>query len=287
MSAARCRQVQRRVRRRAGCIQGFGDPVSRLGNKPIAFFAQDSWKIRPNFTLNYGVRYDLELTEQIATLPFRDPLSGINLSAGDILAAQDALNVQQGFPRDKNNWAPRIAVAWDIHNNAKTVVRAAYGLFYDHPLLAIGFNSDIADAVQQQQGIFIPGSPAIVSDEEFFKGLNLPDPKAPGLMQPVVVKEVWPQYTREAMQAKLQGTFFLQCVIMPDGTVGRARLTRIGWLDAPPIEIDHQGRSVVTEFHGLDVEAMRAVSQWRFQPALLDGKAVPFLATLTLQFRIF
>src|SRR5262249_30839643 len=56
-------------------IQGFGNPVSKIGNKPIAWFAQDSWKIRPNFTLNYGVRYDVELTQQIPTVSFTDPLS--------------------------------------------------------------------------------------------------------------------------------------------------------------------------------------------------------------------
>jgi len=141
-------------------IQGFGDPVSRIKNKPIAFFAQDSWKLRPNLTLNYGVRYDVEIPQTIAPVGFRDPLSGITLSASDVLAAQDALAVQQGFPKDKNNWAPRLAVAWDVRNDAKTVVRAAFGLFYDHPLLAVAFNSDIGDAVQQQQGILIPGSPA-------------------------------------------------------------------------------------------------------------------------------
>ena len=141
-------------------IQGFGNPISSISNKPMAFFAQDSWKIRPNLTLNYGVRYDYELTEQIPTLPLRDPLSGITLSAADIQAAQDAMGVQQGFPRDKNNWAPRLAIAWDPWNDGKTSIRAAFGMFYDHPLLAIAFNSDIADAVQQQQGILIQGSPA-------------------------------------------------------------------------------------------------------------------------------
>jgi outer membrane receptor protein involved in Fe transport len=138
-------------------IQGFGNPISRISNKPLAFFAQDSWKVRPNLTLNYGVRYDYEITESVVTLPFRDPLSGINLSAADVLAAQDAMGVQQGFPRDKNNWAPRLAIAWDPNNDGKTAIRAAFGIFYDHPLLAIAFNSDIADAVQQQQGILIPG----------------------------------------------------------------------------------------------------------------------------------
>jgi len=144
-------------------IQGFGNPVSRIGNKPLAFFAQDSWKIRPNITLNYGLRYDYEITQQIATQGFRDPLSGITLTAADVTAAQNALGVQQGFPRDKNNWAPRFAIAWDPQNNGKTVIRAAFGIFYDHPLLAIGFNSDIADAVQQQQGILTPGSPTQTS----------------------------------------------------------------------------------------------------------------------------
>jgi Carboxypeptidase regulatory-like domain/TonB dependent receptor-like, beta-barrel len=158
-------------------IQGFGNPISSIGNKPIAFFAQDSWKIRPNITLNYGVRYDYELTEQIPTLGFTDPLSRINLSPANVQAAQDAVGVQQGFPRDKNNWAPRFAIAWDPRNDGKMVVRAAFGLFYDHPLLAIGFNSDIADAVQQQQGILTPGSPSqtsLLNAVQVFQGTVCP-----------------------------------------------------------------------------------------------------------------
>ena len=158
-------------------IQGFGNPVSRIGNKPLAWFAQDSWQIRRNLTLNYGVRYDYEITERIPTVPFTDPLTGIALSAGDLLAAQDAMNVQQGFPRDKNNFAPRIGFAWDLKGDAKTVIRGAVGMFYDHPLLAIAFNSDIADAVQQQQGILIPGNPAptsLLNAVQVFQGTVCP-----------------------------------------------------------------------------------------------------------------
>jgi hypothetical protein len=156
-------------------IQGFGNPVSKLNNKPLAFFVQDSWKIKQNLTLNYGVRYDVELTQQIPPVEvFTDPLSGISLSRTDLLAAQDAVGVQQGFPRDKNNFAPRIAVAWDPHNDGKTVIRAAFGLFYDHPLLAVGFNSDIADAAQQQQATFVGSSDvsptALINASQIFQG---------------------------------------------------------------------------------------------------------------------
>jgi carboxypeptidase family protein len=155
-------------------IQGFGNPVSKLTNKPIAWFAQDSWKIRRNVTLNYGVRYDYEITQQVAPVGVRDPFSGITLSASDVLAAQNAMNVQQGIPRDKNNFAPRVGIAWDIKGDAKTVIRAAAGIFYDHPLLAVGFNSDIADAAQQQQGILTPvGGPtptALLNAVQVFHG---------------------------------------------------------------------------------------------------------------------
>ncbi|HMT06613.1 MAG TPA: TonB-dependent receptor, partial [Pyrinomonadaceae bacterium] len=88
-------------------IQGFGNPNSVIKNTPLAFYAQDSWRATDRLTLNFGVRYDAELTQTIAPVSFRDPLTGISLSSSDILAAQDAMNVQQGFPRDLNNFAPR------------------------------------------------------------------------------------------------------------------------------------------------------------------------------------
>jgi len=155
-------------------IQGFGNPNSTIQNRPIAFFAQDSWKVRRNLTLNYGIRYDVELTDTIPTIGFRDPLTGITLSPGDLQTAQDAVGVQQGFPRDTNNFAPRAGLAWDVKNDGKTVVRASYGLFYDHPLLAVAFNSDIGDAAQQQQYFnVLPGNPApnqLLNPLQIFQG---------------------------------------------------------------------------------------------------------------------
>jgi hypothetical protein len=57
-------------------IQGFGDDTSEFSNNQISLYAQDSWRIRPNFTLNYGVRYDVE------TPPSSRPRRTARLRAG-------------------------------------------------------------------------------------------------------------------------------------------------------------------------------------------------------------
>jgi hypothetical protein len=154
-------------------VQGFGNPISNLKNRPFALFAQDSWKATQRLTLNYGVRYDYEQTDQLPVQDFVDPLSKLNVPSANTQAFYNAFGVQQGFPRDKNNIAPRVGMAWDVRGNGSTVLRAAYGLFYDHPLLAIGFNSDIADNVQQQQFVSLPGSPlptALLNSTQIFQG---------------------------------------------------------------------------------------------------------------------
>ena len=128
-------------------VQGVGNPHDSFSNTPLGFFAQDSWKIRPNLTLNYGVRYDYELTPTFAPL---NPIAG---------AAQNVLGITQGIPRDDNNVAPRIGLAWDPWSDGKTVIRASYGIFYDHPLLALAFDSDVADGTQAPQLVAVTGAP--------------------------------------------------------------------------------------------------------------------------------
>src|SRR5205814_10683128 len=128
-------------------IQGVGNPHDEFHNTPIGVFVQDSWRIKSNLTLNYGVRYDVELTPEF---------KAINSIAQ---FGQNALGITQGIPRDTNNVAPRIGLAWDPRNNGKMVIRANYGIFYDHPLLALAFDSDVADGAQAPQIILFVGSP--------------------------------------------------------------------------------------------------------------------------------
>jgi hypothetical protein len=120
-------------------IQGIGTSNQPFDNLPFGFFLQDSWRLNKRFTVNYGVRYDVEIT------PLFAPLPGINA------AAEQALGVTEGIPRDYNNIAPRFGIAWDPSGNGKTVIRAGYGLFYDHPLLAVAFDSATADGGRSTQ----------------------------------------------------------------------------------------------------------------------------------------
>ncbi len=127
-------------------IQGLGNPNADFSNTPLGFFVQDSWRIKPNLTLNYGVRYDVEY------------LPGPRTLTPAAQAGYDFLGLSTAIPHDGNNVAPRIGIAWDPWNNGKTVIRASYGMFYDHPLLALQFLANATDASNTPQVLLGIGS---------------------------------------------------------------------------------------------------------------------------------
>jgi Carboxypeptidase regulatory-like domain len=147
-------------------IQGIGSPSDSFSNKPLGFFWQDSWRARHNLTLNYGVRYDVEFPPT-----FKSP-------QGLALPAYNALGLQKGIQTDKNNIQPRFGIAWDPKGDGKTVVRASYGIFYDHPLLGLYFLGDASDGSSSGQLAFAgtspcngAGNPANLNAIPIFQGL--------------------------------------------------------------------------------------------------------------------
>jgi len=90
-----------------------------------------------------------------------------------------------------------------------------------------------------------------------------------GVTTPVVLREVKPQYTSDAMRAKVQGSVLLECIVRPDGSVGDVKVAR----SLDPV-------------FGLDLEAMKAARQWRFRPGMRQGEPVAVLVVIELTFTL-
>jgi hypothetical protein len=128
--------------------QGFGNPVYRQIRPFTALYAQDTWQMRRNLTLNYGLRYELD--SQYG--PLHTP---------------------------RANFAPRVSVAWDPFGDNKTVIRAGYGIFYS-PIYAqipgvvsvlgnVNGKRTIANTLVTLNGI--PPNPAVDNSATLFQVL--------------------------------------------------------------------------------------------------------------------
>ncbi len=88
-----------------------------------------------------------------------------------------------------------------------------------------------------------------------------------GVSPPSVISKVEPEYSEQARKAKWQGTVILQLVVDEHGMPRDMRVTRSLGL-------------------GLDEKAIEAVGKWRFKPGMKDGKPVPVIATIEVNFRL-
>lgn len=90
-----------------------------------------------------------------------------------------------------------------------------------------------------------------------------------GTKCPLLTKEVKPSYTWKAVQAKIEGTVHLECVVTPQGVCTDIKVVR---------GLDPQC--------GLNEEAVSALRKWRFRPGTKDNKPVPVLITVELNFAL-
>jgi hypothetical protein len=104
------------------------------------FFAQDEWRVRPNLSLSYGLRYEYNTPprerHRVIENSFKDPNLTLPSVSGltQFIAARDEI-----FDADRDNFAPRVGLAYSFNtsSNRTTVVRGGYGLYYDQVLGAV------------------------------------------------------------------------------------------------------------------------------------------------------
>lgn len=117
----------------------LGDPQKDIIQNNFFFFLQDDWRVRPNLTLNLGVRYEL------TTQPLNPLIDALNRREADASTAlfDPAFPLSSRtlprLPVDKNNFAPRVGFAWSPNLNflgkrftdGRTVLRGGFGIAYD------------------------------------------------------------------------------------------------------------------------------------------------------------
>lgn len=103
------------------------------------FFAQDEWRVRPDLSISYGLRYEYNSppreVDSIIEKSFSDPkLSLLPQKVQDLLKGRESI-----FNPDRNNFAPRFGLAYarNIFGTNSTVIRVGYGLYYDQIIGAV------------------------------------------------------------------------------------------------------------------------------------------------------
>jgi len=123
-------------------ISGAPPPgASTIKNEDLALFAQDRWQLRPNFSFNYGLRWEAQIFPE----PVVPPSQTVYAS----------LLTNPNFPSDgtlhspKKEFQPRLGFAWDLSGQGKSVLRGSAGIFYGRQNMLSQVGSITDNGVQQ------------------------------------------------------------------------------------------------------------------------------------------
>ncbi len=114
----------------------FGSSSTYFRSWGFNTYVQDDWRIRPRFTLNWGLRYELatppiELFNHIANLDVNAGITAVGLALPGVAAPFSGQLPRSLLRGDYNNWSPRIGIAWRPPLKRNLIFRAGYGMFYN------------------------------------------------------------------------------------------------------------------------------------------------------------
>jgi carboxypeptidase family protein/TonB-dependent receptor-like protein len=225
--------------------------IPNADNNHVAFFIQDDWHVRPNLTLNLGLRYELDTdVKNISHLSDLNPIILPFLSGKR--------------ERDRNNFGPRVGFNWSP--NQHTSVHGGYGIYYDRVILEISSlergldGRSLAIEVRAGNVFFLnpmgqlpPGAPSLANP---FTGFILPGAGAGGiniidnkLQNPMV------QQTNLGIEQQIGRDFVLRADFLHDfGThfiIGRTIGTVFNPVVGGPDRVVNLESSVQTKYDGL------------------------------------
>jgi hypothetical protein len=137
------------------------DNAQHLRGESYHFFVNDSWRVKRNVTLSAGLRYEYNSPPVDST----DRANLYDATTRSLVQVGTGNMPRSGYESDKNNFAPRVGLAWTLGDSERTVLRAGYGIYYDTSPLAPGealyFNRPYFDF-----NLFfpLPGLPLTLSD---------------------------------------------------------------------------------------------------------------------------
>lgn len=164
---------------------GAGRFASMVYCRDWGLYVQDTWQATPRLTVNYGLRYEYQSpwkyrTQEVSTFDFASnrlvlpqdsdqpalPEGGSPaLFAAYPFTTTKALGISRYYVQpDRNNFAPRVGLAYRPFGRAATVVRAGYGVYYNFQPGFVGSRADAWNppwqlSVSQSFSSMLPGSP--------------------------------------------------------------------------------------------------------------------------------
>ena len=131
---------------------GFGLPAGGTADWRFQWYVGDSWKIQPNFTLTYGLRYNRDTgrtDSDLAPIPCSQLSASIVATGEAPCSGSSQLLAQFGntpglgnsVRQPDTNYGPQVGFAWDPFKNGKTAIRAGVGIYYENSI----FNNTLFD----------------------------------------------------------------------------------------------------------------------------------------------